>query len=279
MESQGYKVIPVIPPPPGLVVPKPVVKDNDIGCLIIALAYIALAVSLNLMLEDIASLKSVLIALTAWAAVLASFYLVVYRRRRKKAVEATLAQAHQTQLQQWELSKSRSEEEALSLSNKASEIRLAFGTTLRSMETFLESTNSTLDAAEHDYSERAFGPFWDHVEQAARYLAEFKVAATKLKAGATEYQLVLQSRDHNFPDLTADLYNILDPTPTIRRFRHVIRAAQRDIEFSTIWEHRRTRDVLIHGFGSLGEAVDGLSSTLVDSIGNLKSTIVETSGA
>lgn len=48
---------------------------------------------------------------------------------------------------------------------------------------------------------------------------------------------------------------------------------QTNFEFANIWEHRRTREVLIAGFRTLGEAVNNLATTLENSTYTLQETL------
>jgi methyl-accepting chemotaxis protein len=53
------------------------------------------------------------------------------------------------------------------------------------------------------------------------------------------------------------------------RLQRIVRKAQRNFEFATIYEQRKTNEILIAGFATLGEAIYGLGSRLEQSIGML----------
>jgi hypothetical protein len=59
----------------------------------------------------------------------------------------------------------------------------------------------------------------------------------------------------------------------MEEFRHVVRKGQTNFQFANIWEHRKTREVLIAGFRTLGEAIDNLSSVVEREISSLSATL------
>lgn len=48
---------------------------------------------------------------------------------------------------------------------------------------------------------------------------------------------------------------------------------QTNFQFANIWEHRRTREVLIAGFRTLGEAINNLGATIEYSVSDLQRSI------
>ena len=55
--------------------------------------------------------------------------------------------------------------------------------------------------------------------------------------------------------------------------RRIVRMGQTNFQFASIWEDRRTREVLIAGFRTLGEAVNKLGPTIENSVSNLQASI------
>ena len=64
-----------------------------------------------------------------------------------------------------------------------------------------------------------------------------------------------------------------DPLPVSKELRNVERMGQTNFQFANIWEHRRTRTVLLAGFTTLSEAIDGLGSTIEYSISSLQQSV------
>jgi cell division protein FtsL len=135
----------------------------------------------------------------------------------------------------------------------------------------LSNARHSIQRAEIDYQENAYGPFWDAVQETANDLAFFSRTAKELSKHAHDYYSLLEGRKHTFPIFPVRLESLPDPLPVSQEFRRVVRMGQTNFEFANIWEHRRTRDVLIAGFQTLGDAVNNLGGVLEQSLSNLRS--------
>jgi len=130
-----------------------------------------------------------------------------------------------------------------------------------------------LREAENEYHDNAFVPFWDAVENAAQHLAAFNDKANHLSGNAKEYYNKLNGRKHTFPVFPVQIANTPDASPVTKEFLRVVRMGQTNHDFADIYEHRRTREVLIAGFRTLGEAVNNLGATLENSIYDLQQSV------
>lgn len=128
----------------------------------------------------------------------------------------------------------------------------------------LEEASNFLAVAEAEFRDRAFGPFWDAIEQAARRLSEFSEITRSLERNGATYTESLRGRQHTFPSFPISFSQLPNAGAVVSDFRRVVRLAQRDFQFATIWEQRKTREVLIAGFRTLGDAIDNVG-TLVES--------------
>lgn len=127
--------------------------------------------------------------------------------------------------------------------------------------------------AERDFEERAFGPFWDSMEQAATALDRHLESTRVLSGQITRYSGLLAGRHHDFPPWNYWIESLPDSSPMTQRLESLIRVAQRDFEFANILEHRRSQKIMIAGFQGLTEAVQHLENRLVESITDLKLSI------
>jgi hypothetical protein len=79
--------------------------------------------------------------------------------------------------------------------------------------------------------------------------------------------------EHNFPTFPYSM----DPVPTSVKayddLKRIVHDAQKDFEFAAIWEHRHTRQVLIGGFGPLGQAIGNLQGRINSSVHSLKESL------
>jgi len=137
----------------------------------------------------------------------------------------------------------------------------------------LANASSWLKIADSEYHGNAFAPFWDAVEQATLFLADFNSRAIQLTSNASEYYQNLNKRKHNFPPFPIQRNSIPDPSPVVDELRRVVRMGQTNFQFANIWEHRRTREVLIAGFRTLGESVNNLGSVINNSIYDLQQSV------
>lgn len=53
----------------------------------------------------------------------------------------------------------------------------------------------------------------------------------------------------------------------------IVRVAQGDFQFSTIYEQRRTNQILVSGFKSLGQAIDGMRHQIGMAVEQLHSSV------
>jgi len=137
----------------------------------------------------------------------------------------------------------------------------------------LSRASSLLQEAQREFNDSAFSPFWDAVENAARQLAAFDDKTKQLTQHATAYYRSLEGRKHTFPSFPLKKRAMPDATSVLNELRRVVRMGQTNFQFANIWEHRRTREVLIAGFRTLGEAVNNLGATIEYSISDLQHSV------
>lgn len=203
----------------------------------------------------ISSCGEIILAGAGTAGTLAFFFYLHWNHRTEKAISRYL------RIQRDQEAK-RSTEQALTIYERSHE-------NLNSLAGYLEGTATALRIAEREFHERAYGPFWDKVESAARNLAAFERTVNLLQQENIKYMEVLHNRDHTFPLFTARLENLPNPAPALRELRRVVRMGQTDFEFANIWEHRRTREAINLGFSSLGEAISRIGYQIMSSVETL----------
>ena len=137
----------------------------------------------------------------------------------------------------------------------------------------LSRAANSLQRAEQEYKDNAFSPFWDAVENAAQQLAVFNDKAKQISKSADQYYGGLNGRKHTFPSFPANSSNLPNPSSVLNELRRVVRMGQTNFQFANIWEHRRTREVMIAGFRTLGEAVNNLGSTVENAVYGLQQSI------
>ena len=137
----------------------------------------------------------------------------------------------------------------------------------------LSTAAHLLRQAESEFKDNAYAPFWDAVENAAQQLASFNHKANQMSRLAEEYYRGLSGRNHTFPSFPVNVSNVPSPSSAVSELRRIVRMGQTNFQFANIWEHRRTREVMIAGFHTLGEAVNNLGSTVESSLFGLQYSI------
>jgi hypothetical protein len=165
------------------------------------------------------------------------------------------------------------EAEAQRLTSTLATIHNSAPTHVQNLSSCLSSAESDLAAAEHEFSDGAFAPFWDAIERAANNLSAFDHTTRQLTGQAKLYYDSLRDRDHTFPQFPVALTTLPDPTHTTKRMQVIVRQAQRNFQFATIYEQRKTNNILKHGFMSLSSAIADLGSTLQSSFDDLRDSV------
>jgi len=141
------------------------------------------------------------------------------------------------------------------------------------MPKYVTSAEDDIKTAESEFKERAFAPFWDAVERAATKLANFDSNTRHIIHLSSEYNKERGKLDSTPPSFSIDINKIPDAKRIANRMQNIVRCAQRDFQFATIYEQRKTNKLLVTGFTSLGQALSEMSSRIENSLNALSSSI------
>lgn len=136
---------------------------------------------------------------------------------------------------------------------------------------------NNLDAAELNFQDRAFAPFWDSIEKAAIGLGNVDNAILQISENANKFKQLstqVNKLEKRFPitEQSVEAINYANGA-VISRLNALIRNAQCDFQFASIFEQRRTNQLLIAGFNNLADVLSGMERRLVESINGLGSKI------
>ncbi len=143
----------------------------------------------------------------------------------------------------------------------------------------LEKAEKYLDQAEVDFSDGAFAPFWDSIEKATKSLSYFVKGTQSIKEISYQYTMLIGEYDGispQFPILKQSIEKLGAGIPTAKRMDSIVRYAQRNFQFATIYEQRKTNQILIAGFTNLADALREMTWTISDSITDLAASVGET---
>jgi hypothetical protein len=138
-----------------------------------------------------------------------------------------------------------------------------------------------LTQAEAAFADRAFAPFWDCVEKAARTLSRVDENVRAITGTASRYAEIATQVKENapvFPVRIPSIEKLSAGTMTAERMMTIVRQAQSDFQFAVIFEQRKTNQILVAGFTNLGQALEQMTWRITNSIGGLASA-VDTMGA
>lgn len=141
--------------------------------------------------------------------------------------------------------------------------------TFLSLMELVPSANKHLDKAEHEFSEGAFAPFWDEVESATNQLAAYHQDVHRVENCATEYTRRSSVLNVRVPSFEMPLGELPDARPVAARLSQIVRRAQKDFQFATIYEQRKTNQLLYAGFGTLASAIDRMQTSIVEALEDL----------
>lgn len=133
-----------------------------------------------------------------------------------------------------------------------------------------------LDQAEADFAEGAFAPYWDSIEHAANALARFIEDVHRIQNASTSYTELIGKYEETppqFPLARESVTKLGVGTATAERMKRIVRVSQRNFQFSTIYEQRKTNQMLVAGFTNLAQALERMTTQVKSSIENLSESI------
>lgn len=133
---------------------------------------------------------------------------------------------------------------------------------LGSLPAVLGEAERALDAADDEFQEGAFGPFWDEVERAATRLATFHNTIAQIVENAAQHRQACVTLPGRIRPFELRRESLPDARRTAARMREIVRMAQKNFQFATIYEQRKTNQLLVAGFSSLGQAIGEMSTRL-----------------
>ncbi len=144
----------------------------------------------------------------------------------------------------------------------------------------LLTSEQCLDQAERDFDEGAFSPFWSSIEKATVQLGAFDDGVRTITTNFESFgELTKRYRatSPRFPIASESLRKMAAANATADRLNAIVRNAQRNFQFATIYEQRKTNQLLAAGFTTLAQALDGMGQQIAASIDDLGGRISEMS--
>ena len=140
----------------------------------------------------------------------------------------------------------------------------------------LESAEKYLDQAEVKFSDSAFVPFWDSIEEAVKMLGYFNEGVQHIGKNSSHYtELIGKYEDTppQFPLARQSVEKLDVGTATAERMKAIVGTAQRNFQFAMIYEQHKTNQILVAGFTNLANALDQMTWKITNSIDDLAGSV------
>lgn len=138
-----------------------------------------------------------------------------------------------------------------------------------SLENLVNKADGWLDTAEKEFMERAFAPFWDALEHATNFLGAYHQSIGEIKTAASNYEVRSSRLSVSVPVFDVPEAGMPDARPLASRLSSLGRAAQKDFQFATIYEQRKTNQLLYSGFGTLAVGLEQMQYAITDALDEL----------
>lgn len=232
-----------------------------VGIYVIGLLLVAVAVF------NMAKYWTITVPILILAAIVTYFVISVQRRRRRRMEEGMALQQRRFALKAAE---DKAREEQVVLSDSALQLVLAAQELRQTVSRCTAEAAASLDLAESEFAARAFAPFWDAVESAVNDLAMADDAIRRIAEASSRYRSTvsrLDSEPRPFDVTTSMLPNV---SAIANRMHVIVRQAQQDFQFSTIFEQRKTNQLLVRGFGNLSSAIGQMGTRIQASLNTME---------
>jgi len=202
-------------------------------------------------------------------------YLVEERKRNEENRKAEIERAKQQEIWQAEQTKQRLAAQQLALQNTLASLASDSVHLAANLPSLAREAEQRLDLAEHEFKEGVFPTFWDAVEGAANKLATFNNDIQCIVANALQHKQLAPTFSGSPPQFRIGVDTLPDATHTAERMKLIVRKAQKSPDFAKIYEMRRTNQLLVSGFSSLGQAISDLSQNIRASIRDLEDSLMQ----
>jgi hypothetical protein len=168
-------------------------------------------------------------------------------RRRTKLAKLAEENRQRQQAQQ-AAEHERQQQEAHIARGKYHLSRLLSRQVFLSIPELVPAAERHLDRAEEEFAEGAFAPFWGEIERATNKLADYQQRIQTINRNALEYQRktaeLPRAIARNEPPFALPTGELSDARPTTTRLAAIVRKAQKNFQFATIYEQRKTNQNL-----------------------------------
>ena len=166
---------------------------------------------------------------------------------KKAALAAKKAEEERERLRREEMAKAEAHR-AAQQTYQAELVKVSDGSlqTFEALPNTLLDAESLLDQAEHDFKEGAFAPFWDSIEQATLRLGRFDNGVASISHNLKRHgdlSKLYEAKAPRFPIVLDSVKGMVAGSTTADRMKVIVRQAQRNFQFASIYEQRKTNQI------------------------------------
>ena len=209
------------------------------------------------------------------------------KEKARKEAELRYRQARERDERSREVAVRKSREKRGRLVSIAQSItynsELAIDTMQRLPDLLAAADNNARLAVTH-YQDGAFSPFWSDIEQAYRFLAEYRDSVIAISQAADRHAALVEEMlreggdpsPYSYFPVTLDENRIKNTlNDATRDLGSMTYEAQKDPVFAQIWEQRRLTSAVVSGFANLETAVRDMGWAVVESIESMGRNIID----
>ena len=187
--------------------------------------------------------------------------------------------AEERRRKQEEADKAKAERDAREAAMKAKidglmKLHLETGQLYRNLTEAVPIIEKHLALAEKEFNDGVFAPFWDAIENTIWHMSEYGNLANRLRDSVRKYRAGVESIQQPMPKIDDAIGSIPDASPLAeKRLREIIRRAQGNFHFASIYEQRKTNSILAKGFANLKEAIEFIGASISSSVDSLSNEL------
>jgi hypothetical protein len=116
--------------------------------------------------------------------------------------------------------------------------------------------------------------FWDSIVAAAGHIENFSNSIVAIRQDEVLYTKALAGAQHTFPPYYA-LVIMPDPMPVLSRYASIVRGGEADYNFASIWEQKKTAEVIDKRLAGVIGAVHSATARLSTLVKEVQTSGVE----
>lgn len=215
---------------------------------------------------------SILTAIILTIALIFFFRKSEEKRKIREAEQRRLKAEEKARQEQARLQKMAEEQQQAEYLKEIDSLRERSVDAFEKMPEHISQAHAALDQADVDFEETAYSPFWRCIERSANEIGLFYDCIHVIGENRKRYREILglyKAPPPEFPIHSQSVTAMHSVDTATKRMDDLVRKAQRDFHFSTIYEQIKTQEVLIAGFRTLSGALEHLSARVGQSINAL----------